>query len=349
MGVCRLCGKRSSTISSFLNLCGKCIKEKFFEIKDYIFSIHPALKRKVTPISEKHCNLCINQCNLEENSKSICGLRRIGGDNPNTEEAFLDYYYDPIPTNCVAEKFCGASGCGYPEFSYTPSVEKGYKNLAVFFYGCSFNCLFCQNYIWRKIPERKVTVEELIQAIDEKTSCVCFFGGDPSVQIDFTINFSYKVLKNKKRILRICWETNGSFSSQFCEDILKILNLTGGTIKFDLKFFNENLNLALCGQTNKLTLKNFSFFAKNFSLRKPPLLCASTLVIPGYVDEEEILNISRFISRFSKEIPYILLGFWPQFYFKDLPPTSKDLMYRLYKIAKKFLKNVEIGNIHLLT
>jgi len=346
MGECRLCGRRDITISSFLGVCGRCIKERFWQIKDYIFGIHPALREK--KVSQNNCPLCINRCALTS-PVTICGLRGLSQDNPTKEEAYLEYYYDFLPTNCVAEKFCAATGCGYPHFSYSPYLERGHKNLAIFFYGCSFNCLFCQNYTWRDIPPRKVSIEEIIKAVDEETSCICFFGGDPSCQMDFALNLSYQIIKRIKRIVRVCWETNGSFNSYFSQDILKILKMRGGTIKFDLKFFNENLNIALCGQTNRTTLDNFSFFAKNFSGLNPPLVCASTLVIPGYTDEEEIFNISCFIAQFSKDIPYVLLGFWPQFYFKDLPPTSKEFMYRCFKIAKKVLNNVEIGNIHLLT
>jgi pyruvate formate lyase activating enzyme len=82
---------------------------------------------------------------------------------------------------------------------------------------------------------------------------------------------------------------------------------------------------------------------------KVPLLIASTLLIPGYIDEKEINELSKFIANLNPEIPYRLLAFYPHFYMRDLPLTSKNLAYRCYEIAKKNgLKRVSIGNIHLL-
>jgi pyruvate formate lyase activating enzyme len=360
MGKCKICKKEDRTISSFLSLCANCIKENFSQLKDELISLHKKVKERFGIFYQEKpqgliCDLCVNQCKLKEKDISFCGLRTVRDNQligPDKNFANLDYYFDHLPTNCVASFCCAAAGFGFPEFSYTEKEEYGYKNLAVFFNACSFNCLFCQNYSyhWRTKNKNLINVEDLLEVIDEKTSCVCFFGGDPATHIDFTINFSYRAIKSKKnRILRICWETNGSFNPRYQKDILDILLKTGGTIKFDLKFYSPQLNFALCGRFNKLTLENFSFFAKNFSLRKKfSLVCASTLIIPGYINEEEIEKISSFIAQFDKEIPYSLLGFWPQFYLKDLPPTSWNLMKRCYKVAKKFLKNVNMANIHLL-
>ncbi len=347
MGTCLVCAKKDPTVSSFLQVCGRCIKENFSKVKDHIYQIHREIREEEDEFKTTfRCYQCVNRCFLNKDNRGRCGLPK---NLVTANQAFLEYYFDPIPTNCVGEKFCGATGCGYPEFSYTPYIECGCKNLAVFFYGCTFNCLFCQNYSWRNVPKEPIDVETLVEVIDDRTSCVCFFGGDPSSQIIFSINLSYQALRKKKgKILRICWETNGSFDARFRQDILHILKISGGMIKFDLKFFDENLNIALCGTSNRATLENFSYFAENFR-KVPPLVCASTLIIPGYVDDEEVGKIARFISQFNREIPYVLLGFWPQFYFKDIPPTSKQLMEKCFLKASKYLKNVVVGNTHLLT
>jgi pyruvate formate lyase activating enzyme len=82
---------------------------------------------------------------------------------------------------------------------------------------------------------------------------------------------------------------------------------------------------------------------------KPPLLIASTLLVPGYVDEPEISEIAGFISSLDPEIPYSLLAFHPQFYLNDLPTTSRSHALRCRDAAEKAgLQNVHIGNVHLL-
>ncbi|MEE8618654.1 MAG: hypothetical protein V3S84_00830 [Dehalococcoidales bacterium] len=46
----------------------------------------------------------------------------------------------------MADWVCPAgTGAGYPDFAYRAGVEYGYKNLAVFYHACSFDCLFYQN------------------------------------------------------------------------------------------------------------------------------------------------------------------------------------------------------------
>jgi len=125
---------------------------------------------------------------------------------------------------------------------------------------------------------------------------------------------------------------------------------SGGCIKFDLKAWSEELHLALCGVSNKRTLENFKLLAEYVGRRPlPPFLVASTLLIPGYVDKEEISRIAAFIASLSPDIPYVLLAFHPQFMMNDIPTTSKRHARECLAEAKaRGLKNVRLGNIHLL-
>lgn len=125
---------------------------------------------------------------------------------------------------------------------------------------------------------------------------------------------------------------------------------SGGCIKFDLKTWNEDLHKALCGVGNRRTRENFGYVASRISERPyPPPLIASTLLVPGYIDEVEVREIARFIGSLDVKIPYTLLAFSPQFLMKDLPYTSRDLADRCLAVAREAgLKRVRIGNVHLL-
>ena len=102
--------------------------------------------------------------------------------------------------------------------------------------------------------------------------------------------------------------------------------------------------------TNKKTLYNFKVLSELVPQRPdPPFLIASTLLVPGYVDEQEVEAIARYISGLNPEIPYSLLGFYPRFYVNDLPATSRSHALRCQEIARKAgLRRVHIGNLHLL-
>jgi pyruvate formate lyase activating enzyme len=134
------------------------------------------------------------------------------------------------------------------------------------------------------------------------------------------------------------------------KEMISLFLTSGGCIKFDIKTWTESLHIALCGVSNRRTRENFEYTTRWIQERpKPPLLIASTLLIPGYIDEEEVRSISGWIASLNAEIPYALLVFYPQFFFKDLPTTSRSLALRCKEVAEEEgLRRVRIGNLHLL-
>jgi pyruvate formate lyase activating enzyme len=286
-----------------------------------------------------------------------CGLRknergRLVG--VSAEKGKLSWYHDPLPTNCVGDWVCpGCTGAGYPTYAHAAGPELGYKNLAVFFQACSFNCLFCQNWQFKEetLKPRTTPAKDLVGDVDDRTSCICYFGGDPTPQLPFALKASRLAReKAKGRIFRVCWETNGSMHKGFLDKMMELALESGGCIKFDLKAWDENLHIALTGVTNKRTLENFVRAGAGIGRRPvPPLLIASTLLVPGYIDEEEVRSLARFIAGTDPGIPYSLLAFYPHFYLSDLPLTTRAQAEGCAAAAREEgLTNVRIGNIHLL-
>lgn len=364
MATCRLCGKSSSLISSFLSLCRECILKEKRAIE--IAAEAHLRSRKEFKLPEKIpkdenglvCGMCGNNCKIGLNKKGFCGLVenrenklfRLAG---TEEKGLCEWYYDEHVTNCVASWVCPAgTGCGYPKYARRKGPEFGFYNLAVFYGACNFNCLFCQNWHFRENTQKLlplISAKELAEKVNEKVSCICFFGGDPGPQLVHAIETS-KIAREKFKDLRICMETNGNLNPSLLKKFAKISLESGGTIKFDLKCRNEKLSLALSGVSNKQTFKNFKLLAKLHAKRpEVPFLHASTLLIPGYITEEEVRAIAKFISKLDKKIPYSLLAFYPSFLFSDLPFTSKEFAMKCLKIAEEAgLEKVRIGNIHLL-
>jgi len=364
MAQCRLCNATNKSISKELGTCLKCIRERPEEALPIAMQAHrksrAAFGLPAEPPRFSHgipCHICVNECRIPEDGLGYCGLRKniegsLKGISP--KEGKLSWYHDPLPTNCVADWVCpGGTGAGYPEYAISSGPEYGYKNLAVFFHACSFNCLSCQNWHFREetLRFRTTPVERLVSDVDERTSCICFFGGDPTSQLPFALEASRKALEvGKGKIMRICWETNGSMHKGLLDEMIKLSLDSGGCIKFDLKAWDENLHVALTGVTNKKTIENFSRMGEKVEMRPvPPLLIASTLLVPGYIDEQEIRSLAGFVASISPDIPYSLLGFYPHFYMSDLSVTTKALAQRCLQAAGEAgLKNVRIGNVHLL-
>ncbi|MCK4697130.1 MAG: radical SAM protein [Dehalococcoidia bacterium] len=361
---CQHCGRESFLISQALELCLDCIRKDFDAVMPIIEKAHTEARKPFDlpgqpPRNEigLPCRICANECRIPPKGRGYCGLRintedRLKG--ANARKGRVIWYYDALPTNCVADWVCpGGTGAGYPRFAYSQGAEYGYKNLAVFYQACSFDCLFCQNWDYRYSATQPSRVDalDLAQAVDDRTACICYFGGDPSPQLPHAIRASRLALeRNNGRILRICWETNGSMHPALLRQAAELSFNSGGCIKFDLKSWSEELHIALCGVSNKRTLENFTLLADYVKRRlTPPFLVASTLLIPGYIDKEEVSRIAAFISSLSPDIPYALLAFHPRFIMNDLPPTSKRHAQECLAEAKaQGLTNVRLGNINLL-
>ncbi len=344
---CEICGKKKDYISQILPLCRECIINRFDECIEFIkrahefshlqFNLPPAI-----PHSNKgvKCSICGNNCVIEEGSKGYCGINRVENQKlVIPDKVPLDWYYDNLPTNCVAEFVCPGR------------TEYGYKNLAIFYRGCNFDCLFCQNWHFRDQEKTNLfSPLDIITLVDSKTRCICFFGGDPVPFILHTIKIGETIIKNKiKKVVRICWETNGSMNKNYLLKILEIAYKTGGIIKFDLKFFTEKLNIALCGVSNKTTLENLKIAGEYARRKEYPLIVVSTLMIPGYINEEEIDLITKFIASINPDIPFSLLGFHSSYLMSETRYTTKIEAEKYYKIARKNgIKNVHIGNRHIL-
>lgn len=336
---CKICGEKKY-VSAQLEVCADCIKTHFDEALPFIKKAHSMTKSEFNmPETPPHrgvlCGFCINECRIEEGESGYCGVRRnkngkIVPTSGSEYTAYVECYYDLLPTNCVSMEFCGEKS------------TRGKKNLAVFYGACTYDCLFCQNWHYRKV-KNTMTTEELASRVDETTACMCYFGGDPTPQMLHALKVAESV------DVRVCWETNGAFSRRLAKRVGKTAFHSGGTIKFDLKAYSDKVHYALCGSSNRNTLSNFAYIYETFQRDNPPILVASTLLVPGYINEEEVSDIARFISSIDPDIPYCLLAFHPHFKMRDMPCTSRTQAQKCLEAARKYVNRVRIGNTWLLT
>lgn len=364
MGTCHVCNLASPEVARDLAVCGRCLRERPEEALPVAMAAHRR-SRAAFGLPEEApddpaglpCRLCVHECRIPEGEAGYCGLRKNEGGrfrDVSADRGKLSWYVDPLPTNCVGDWVCpGGTGAGYPRYACRRGPEVGLRNLAVFSHACSFHCLYCQNWSFMGQTRRPHvrTAGELAAAVDERIACICYFGGDPAPQLPFSLRASRLALERAKgRILRLCWETGGAMHPGLLDAMLEMALVTGGCIKFDLKAFDESLHRALTGATNRRTLENFVRAGRRMRERpEPPLLVASTLLVPGYVDEVELRALARLIASVDPDIPWSLLAFHPCFRLADLSPTSRRLAGQALAIAREEgLKRVRLGNEHLL-
>jgi pyruvate formate lyase activating enzyme len=346
---CPDCG-RPRQVSAAIGACVDCLREGRAEALSRARATHQSARRDFDlPPGPPHtpgglrCSVCANACEIGPGERGFCGLRtnvagRLQALAGSARRGLLQWYRDPLPTNCVADWVCPGRH------------QPGKHNLAVFYGACSFDCLFCQNWHFREMSPQGLQVlsaQALADAADPGTFCVCYFGGDPSPQMPHALASSRRLAE---RGVRICWETNGSMSPAYLRQALDLSLASGGCLKFDLKAWNEDLHLALTGVSNRQTLANFTLAAGRIAgCPDPPPVVASTLLVPGYVDAGEVSALARFIASFDPDIPYALLAFAPQFQMHDLPCTSREHAEAALEAAQAAgLTRVRLGNRHLL-
>jgi len=364
---CRLCGARSRTISEVIGVCAECLREVPGEALRVAMEAHKRSRGMwglpVEPPRDPkgvRCGLCDLECRIPEGGLGFCGLVANRGGRLEylsgaPEYGVLEWYYDPLPTNCVAEWFCpGCTGRGYPRFALRRGGEFGYKNLAVFYGACNLDCLFCQNWHYHQLTARmspRVHYKDLASRVRDDVTCICFFGGDPGPQLLHAIRVSREAMALRgNRLLRICWETNGQMNKGLLRVVTDLSLESGGIVKFDLKAWTPSIYKALTGVDPGSLYSNARYVAERAPERpEVPLFTASTLLIPGYVDVEEVRQIAAFLASIDPDIPYSLLAFHPDYLLHDLPPTSTDHALKALRAAREEgLRNVNIGNRMLL-
>jgi pyruvate formate lyase activating enzyme len=218
--------------------------------------------------------------------------------------------------------------------------------------GCNFKCEWCQNWDITQASKVKTNSEASTsenhrifgeeispkEVVDEalKTGCrsIAYTYNEPAVFIEFVKDCA--VLAQKQGLKNIL-VTNGYFSKEsfdYIKDYIDAANI-------DLKSFNEDTYSKYCGADLEVVLDNIKRFHK-----KGIWIEITTLLIPGINDTSlELEKIAKFISSVDKNIPWHISRFFPKYKMTGKPVTHIEDLERAYKIGKKYLNDVHIGNV----
>jgi pyruvate formate lyase activating enzyme len=106
-------------VSAVMGACAECLRSGLG--LEHVQSVHASSRREFglpgTPPRREEgvaCALCANRCRLGVGQGGYCGLRENRRDRlhhrAGTPTAgLLSWYYDPLPTNCVADWVCTGS------------------------------------------------------------------------------------------------------------------------------------------------------------------------------------------------------------------------------------------------
>jgi pyruvate formate lyase activating enzyme len=198
--------------------------------------------------------------------------------------------------------------------------------------GCNFKCKACFSPA-RNVIGKKMGVDELVKLV-KKSSLnyyqrlpeeIIITGGESTLNRDFLLE-----LVSKLDFGDVVIESNGFLLDEEYVDELVKAGLK--EVMLDLKACNEDLHEWYTGFSNRPVLRSVRVTHERTKL------IVKTVYMPGIVDESEVENIARFISRVDPGIEYRINDFKPQ---KGLSRTPTDQeMEKAYSVAKKHLNNV---------
>ena len=277
------------------------------------------------------CGICPRACSIILGERGFCGARGAVSD-PDTGQTIvapLSYgkltavHLDPIEKKPL-RRFC-----------------PGQMILSVGSFGCNFNCPWCQNHNISRASEddvqtKELSAEALVKLAEEHVPL-------GNIGVAFTYNeplISFEYVRDTSRILRdrgmkSVLVTNGYMNPSLFSDLLSFVDAMNVDLKSVKKDFYEKI-----GGDLDTVMTNIKMAAEMCHIE---LTC---LLLEGENDtEDEMKEMTNFISSISSEIPLHISRFFPRHKWDDRMPTSIETMKRFKEIADKKLEYVYLGNI----
>jgi pyruvate formate lyase activating enzyme len=175
------------------------------------------------------------------------------------------------------------------------TYSEEHSRVSIYNVGCNFACRGCSYRLLQPESGPPLAVEDIEAALMRyQPRLVTFLGGEPTTNPDLPRLLAFA----KNEIGAETWlgHTNGSH--------LPMDNLDGANVSF--KAFSPDTHLYYTGQPAAPVYDNFrAAFDAGLKLK------ASTVLIPGLVDVDEVEAIASFIAGLSKAIPFHVAAYVP--------------------------------------
>jgi len=295
-------------------------------MNDYSKDLRPACFYKAAENGAAVCELCPHNCKIQKNSAGFCGIRKN------------------IDGKLYAASYGRISGAALDPVEKKPlyMFHPGTYVLSIGGFGCNFRCPFCQNCdisleYEESLHDVRYLSPEYIMGLALKTV------PDGNIGVAYTYNepfIGYEFLYDCAQLVRDAGlfnvvVTNGYINREPLETLLPLID----AMNIDLKGFSAEFYKKLKG--------GFEPVKETIELSQNQChVELTTLIIPGENDsEEEIEELARWIASLDNKIPLHLTRFFPRHKYSHKLPASRESVYRLSEIAKKYLKNVFTGNM----
>ncbi len=267
------------------------IREKFMGYyKEYIDQrLEPSfldLKIRIAEEIYKSCHFCERRCNINrEMEKGFCNVSE-----PRVASEFLHFG---------------------EESPLVPSHT-------IFFAGCTFRCVFCQNWDISQNPSAGVFIKpgKLANLIDKRrrqgSANVNFVGGDPTPNLHYIL----KVMSLCEENIPVVWNSNFYMS----KEALKLLDGFVDLYLTDFKFGNNKCAKLLANVDNywEVVTRNH-IFARNSAN-----VIIRHLVLPGHIECCTKPIISWIAENLGKDVVVNVMGqYRPVYHAMEYPEIDR--------------------------
>src|SRR5262245_20548919 len=210
--------------------------------------------------------------------------------------------------------------------------------------GCDYHCGYCQNWVTSQAlrDDQAVSLPKFCSpdqlaelAVEHEVPVIVSTYNEPLI----TSEWAVAVFKEaRKRRITCGYVSNGNGTIE----VLRFLRPHVDLYKVDLKGFDDKHYRELGGVLGNVLATIENLIEMKFWVE------VVTLVVPGFNDsDKELTDIANFLAGISKDIPWHVTAFHPDYKMTDPERTPTATLLRAYEIGKAAgLRYVYPGNVH---
>ncbi len=272
------------------------------------------------------CYACGHRCLIPEGRDGVCKVRFNRGGVLRVPHGYVatSLQVDPIEKK--------------PFFHVLP----GAAALSFGMLGCDYHCGYCQNWLTSQVlrdakavalPHR-IAPEEIVRcALERGAPVVTSTYNEPLITSEWA---AAVFMLAKSRGLKTAYVSNGNATPEVLDYLRPWLDL----YKVDLKGFDDAHYRKLGGKLETVLDTIQALVAKSFWVE------VVTLLVPGWNDgDDELREIARFLAGVSRDIPWHVTAFHPDYKMTDRGWTPVESLTRAAEIGwSAGLRFVYAGN-----
>jgi len=213
--------------------------------------------------------------------------------------------------------------------------------------GCDYHCAYCQNwYSSQTIRDesaeaslKPMSAEQIVGiALEHHAPIITSTYNEPLITTEWAVEV-FRLARTHG--LKCSYVSNGNATPEVLDYLQPYLQLC----KVDLKSFRQQSYQQLGGRLDIVLDTIRSLYARKIWVE------VVTLVVPGFNDDPaEIRDIARFIASVSRDMPWHVTAFHPDYRMTDPSPTSPHTLLDAAKVGhEEGLQYVYTGNLPGLT